>query len=59
VQKKVVAAAEVVGVVADIETAAAAAVEEGGVVVDAEDVVARTQVEVVAYGAEEPCTPDW
>lgn len=57
-QKKVVAAAEVVGVVADIE-AAVAAVEEGGVVASAEDAVARKQGEVVAYGAEEPCTPDW
>lgn len=57
-QKKVVAAAEVVGVVADIETAAAA-VEEADAVADAEDAVARKRVEVVAYGAEEPCTPDW
>jgi len=57
VQKKVVAAAEAVGVVADIETAAA--VEGGDVVADAEGAVARKQVEVVAYGAEEPCRPDW
>ena len=57
-QKKIVAAAEVVGVVADIE-AAVAAVEEGGVVASAEGAVARKQAEVVAYGAEEPCTPDW
>lgn len=56
-QKKVVAAAETVGVVVDIETVAV--VEGGGVVADAEDAVARKQVEVVAYDAEEPCRPDW
>lgn len=56
-QKKVAAAAEAVEVDADIE--ADAAVEGEDVVADAEDAVARKQVEVVAYGAEEPCRPDW
>lgn len=54
VQKKVVATAEAVGVVAGIGVAAAA-VEEGDVVAD---VVGRKQAGVVAYG-EEPYTPDW